>query len=166
MEYIRRRCALPASVLRGLLALAVAAALAFGLGGALDVVTITDADGTRRMVLTASRSPEEILTQAGLLVAGNDKVVYIPVSQTAATIDIIRAFPVAVAIDGQTRVAEMAEGTVADLLRAARVTVGPEDIVEPAPETPLYKWLLARVLRVSYAQEVRREEVSPEAGRA
>jgi 3D (Asp-Asp-Asp) domain-containing protein len=99
--------------------------------------------------------------------AGRSTSVHVEVVLTArgagtAEVLIRRAFPVAVQADGEKMTAQFVEGTVADLLHASDIELGPEDFVEPAPETPLKENLVVEVRRVDYSEETKREQLEPE----
>ncbi|MDL2294460.1 ubiquitin-like domain-containing protein [Ruminococcaceae bacterium OttesenSCG-928-D13] len=144
--------------------LMVAVIAAFVLARTLNYVTVTDeGSGARHVLLTATELPEEIVAEAGLVTSTHDEIVYEPSDTGTADLVVRRAFPVAVEADGETITAQFVEGTVADLLEKSEVELGPEDFVEPAPETPLEKMMLVEVNRVDYVEETRREELTPEA---
>ena len=116
-------------------------------GGALrytvNTVQVTDTEGESRVVLTALQDPHAIVELADLTLNENDSAHYTHETSGAnsGTLEVIRAFPVAVLADGQEAVAEVSTGTVADAVAEAGVELAPEDFTTPALDTPVTEQL-------------------------
>ena len=74
-------------------------------------------------------------------------------------ISVLRAFPVTLTADGATRTVRTVAGTVADLLEAEGIALGPLDYVVPELTTPLTPDLRVRVVRVREEVVVRRSPI-------
>lgn len=157
-EHIRRRFAFLPRVLAFSLVLLLLAGCFVSLVLTYDYVTVVDANGTRRSLLTASDRPEEIATQAGFALGTHDQTVYTAQSYNVAYVAIQRAFQVSLQADGSTYTDYFVGGTVADLVAKSGVVLGEHDYVEPAPETPLAENLTVKLHRVRFVDELRREE--------
>lgn len=67
-------------------------------------------------------------------------------------VSIVIPNPVTINVDGQSRAAIATEGTVAEFLSAQNVTLGEQDLIDPALETPVSANMVINVQRVSYAE--------------
>ncbi len=111
-------------------------------------VTVTDGSESR-MVLTMHSDPYKALEAAGLSVSEHDEL---EVSADAATITINRAVTVEVKSDGTSTLLHMVDGTVADALQKAEITVGKYDTVNTAVDTPIAEGMSVVVDRVAYRE--------------
>lgn len=159
IERVRRLAAPYWRLVLVLAAVAALAVVALGLLWKLRMVTVVDANGRQQTLLTASQEPNDILRQAGINAGEHDRIEYALHPTGSAQVVVRRTISSSINADGQTRSARFVHGTVADLMEACKVQLGPEDFVTPAPETPLYNGLTVEVNRVTYAEETRREEL-------
>ena len=152
-------------VLRIVLALvltAVCAAAAAALSFRSYTVAVV-ADGKSVQVSTNDRDPAAIVEQAGVKVRPHD---YIDRSRFKAGRDsddgnkltVYRAFPVKVKVDGETKEAQIAKGTVNDVLDQVEVSLGDSDVVSPAADQAVTPDTTVEVTRVRYQK--REEPVS------
>ncbi len=111
-------------------------------------VTVTDGDESRR-VLTMHADPYKTLAAAGVMLAEHDEI---EVSADAATITINRAMTVEVKADGTSTLLHMVDGTVADALQRAEVSVGKYDTLNVTNDTPVSEGLSIEVDRVAYRE--------------
>lgn len=106
---------------------------------------ITIVDGENRYVVsTMQAETDKILEMAGIVVGENDKVVR---DDTTNTITVKRAFEVSVAADGKKESLIFTEGTVADALKEAGVTLNENDTVSPEPTATLTPGMQVKVTR-------------------
>lgn len=70
-----------------------------------------------------------------------------------------RAFSVQITCDGKTEKLAIADGTVADAIEKAGITIGEDDIVSPDPATELCGYSEIRIYRVSYEVVSEEEEI-------
>ena len=161
MEALRRRLGGLPAVFGVVLVVGIVAVVLFMMAATLNMVTVRDSSGASVTLLTASAEPAEIIRLAGFSADENDKLLYEDEGEAGAEVTIVRAFPVQVEADGKLHKEEVTEGTVADLIESAGVRLGPNDYVEPAPETPLSYGIAAQVHRVAFVEETRREELEP-----
>ena len=89
--------------------------------------------------MAAVTEPEVLLDLAGMELESNDSTRLHEVEDGTLLLSLQRAFPVSVAADGEYYEAEISDGTVADVLARAGVTLGPDDYTTPSPVsyTPL-----------------------------
>ena len=100
-----------------------------GMTLSLRSVTIND-DGQALTVLTFSRDHESVLASAGIALQPQDVV-----TASASEIKINRAFNVTVTIDGgDSTTLCVAEGTVADALKSARIDTVTHTLTEYKPD--------------------------------
>ena len=162
-EHLRRWAArrLPkyAALLGGLTALC---GTALWVGSLCRVVTVTDSHGASATVVTAAQDLMTLLQQAGIRPAGeNDEILFSsPDPNSPDGLHILRAYTVPVTADGQTVETVMTRGTVADALAQAGVTLGPDDLVEPAADQPAAEGCAITVTRIEY-REYFQDEVVP-----
>ena len=111
---------------------------------------ITVTDGTEsRTVLTMHRDPYKALEAAGMEMSEHDEI---EVSDDESTITINRAMTVEVKADGVSTLLYMVEGTVADALEKAEVTVGKYDTMNTALTTEVSDGLSVVIDRVAYRE--------------
>ena len=131
---------------------AAIAAAALLLTGALyfrDTVYITD-EGVTREIKTNLADVYAILKDESYALEPDDAVVIETDGEKRKHIKIERAFDVEIRADGETIPLGMTEGTVADALEKAGITLGSDDIVTPAPESELFAGMKIAVHRVEY----------------
>lgn len=122
------------------------------------------ADGRSKTITTKTRDPASVVEEAGVNVGKYD---YIDRSHFKAgrdkedgnKLEVLRAFPVNVKVDGTTKVGKIAKGTIADLLDNTGVVVGKFDIVEPGLYTPARKGEDVKVTRVRYQNRYEEEPI-------
>lgn len=159
-ERMRAKYGRAVRLVAGLLALALLALVGVTLFRALEVVTVRSATGDTQVLLTASDQPEEWLLEAGFSRREHDQLVTTQLTY-GPLLQVEQAFPVSLEADGELHTGYYIEGTVADLLAGEGIRLGEHDYVEPALDTPLTGGTVARVHRVKYVEEVRREELDP-----
>lgn len=99
-------------------------------------VKITDGENTT-VISTMNLNQDAILAQAGVTLGDNDKVVLTENGGNDVEVSIMRAFNVDLEADGNVKSVKFNEGTVADALKAAGVSVGDTDSVTPGTGTEL-----------------------------
>ena len=142
------------------LALALLALVGVSLLRALEVVTVRSSTEGTQVLLTASDRPEEWLVEAGFSRGEHDQLVTTQLAY-GPLLEVEQAFPVSLEADGAVHPDYYIGGTVAELLASEGVSLGQDDYVEPALDAPLTVGTVARVHRVEYVEEVRREELDP-----
>ena len=106
---------------------------------------VTVVDGDKMYALTTlNANPDAVLDRLGIELAPHDAVEF---DEAAATITITRAVDVAVRADGKVKTVTMTEGTVADALKAANVTLKEGDQVIPFAATALVPDMEIKVAR-------------------
>ncbi len=109
-------------------------------------VTVTDGSESH-MVLTMHRDPYKALQAAGVTMSEHDEI---EVSEDESTITINRAMTVEVKADGVSTLLYMVDGTVADALAKAEVSVGKYDTMNTEMTTPVTDGISIEVDRVAY----------------
>ena len=100
------------------------------------VAYITDGDITYR-VTTVDTDTNGIIEEAGIELGYYDEAVVTEQSRERIDINIIRAFPVKISVDGSEKKLDVTGGTVAQALKLANVKVSANDFITPAPTTEL-----------------------------
>lgn len=137
-------------------ALLMAAALIFGYATLnMRTVSVTDGDREQRIV-SSSTDSGAILRAAGLELDEADTVT-VDWQFARAEINVTRAFEVTLSVDGVSRMISMTEGTVADALLKADITLGEDDEISLPPETELTEATDIAVHRVRYEE---RQEIA------
>lgn len=106
------------------------------LAATVNTVTVADSAGAQRTVMAAVTEPEVLLDLAGMELESNDSTRLHEVEDGTLLLSLQRAFPVSVAADGEYYEAEISDGTVADVLARAGVTLGPDDYTTPSLDSP------------------------------
>lgn len=119
-------------------------------------VTVTDGDKSL-MVLTMHADPYKALEAAGMTVSEHDEL---EVDETASTITINRAMSIEVQADGTSTLLYMVDGTVADALTKAEISVGKYDTLNVKTTDPVTENMTIVVDRVAY-REYTVDEVIP-----
>ncbi len=114
-----------------------------------------------RTVFTAAARVGAALSQVGITLREGDLVEPAPEArlQAGEVINIIRAFPVQITVDGRTLEVRVTGGTAQDALAAAGIVLGKEDKVLPAKSQRLDIDSSIRVIRVTHAYETVEEAV-------
>ena len=130
------------------------------LAATVNTVTVADSAGAQRTVMAAVTEPEVLLDLAGMELESNDSTRLHEVEDGTLLLSLQRAFPVSVAADGEYYEAEISDGTVADVLARAGVTLGPDDYTTPSLDSPVTEGMgRVRVHRVTYTENTARETV-------
>lgn len=111
-------------------------------------VTVTDG-AESRMVITMHSDPYKALEAAGIEMDEHDEL---EVSEDASTITINRAMTVEVKADGVSTLLHMVDGTVADALNKAGVTVGQYDTINCETSNAVSDGLSVVIDRVAYRE--------------
>lgn len=160
-EHIRRRAAvaLPrwGTLLASLAALAVCVTFT---GNQLHVVKITDSHGAQGMAITSAQDIKTLMQQTGVAAPDTDDELEITEDDGLDQIHILRAYTVPVTVDGGTQEVVVTGGTVADVLQEGGITLGPDDLIEPALDTPARADTPVTIQRVYY-EEFTQDEVVP-----
>ncbi|MBQ8684155.1 MAG: G5 domain-containing protein [Clostridia bacterium] len=153
MERIKRawptvRRILCSRVLAAVLMGAVTVSMALGVAVNSRTVTVNDGDESR-VVITMHENPYRVLSAAGVVLDEHDTL---DVDNSSDTIDVNRAMTVEVQADGISTLLHLTEGTVADALQKAEVTVGKYDTLSTKSDAPITDGLLIEVDRVAYEE--------------
>lgn len=118
-------------------------------------------NGTIHTYSVYSSTVGEALNEIGVTVGQNDKVNYDlnDTVQNGMVIDIQAAFSVSLTADGSTASYAIADGTVADLLNLAGITLGKDDYTEPDVSSSLKAGTSVTVYRVEYKTETKSETI-------
>ena len=135
-------------VFAGALMCAITLSMAFGISVNSHVVTVNDGDDSR-VVVTMRDDPYKVLSDAGVSLDVHDAVT---VDAETKEIDVDRAVVVEVQADGLSTLVHMTEGTVADALNKAEVSIGNLDRVSYKVKTPIKEGMLIKVDRVAYEE--------------
>ncbi len=118
----------------------------------LNLRTVTIYDGNQNhSILSMSTDSGVILKAAGLEIEEDD-VVTAEWEFAAGSINVTRAVDVTVSVDGVTRTITMLDGTVADALKKAGVTLGEEDILSIPADAKVAEDVTVTVDRVTYEE--------------
>lgn len=125
-----------------------------------DVVLVVDGKATE--VTTFKNNVEELLNQEGIVLKPEDKVSWaLDTSlKDGMSIEVIRAFPVKVQVDGNTLTVNTTPDTVENILQRAKISLGPHDQVVPEISMMLKEPGEITVSRISY-QEIVQEKAIP-----
>jgi uncharacterized protein YabE (DUF348 family) len=128
----------------------------------LRTVTVTN-DGVATQVTSAAKTVADLLTEMGVTVGPANKVT--PDVSTAVSPDlavtVVTLPTVTLTVGADPATSTITEAaTVADLLAAAGVAIGPDDTISPAGDTPVSNGLQVAVTRVSYVTDVQNEPIA------
>lgn len=98
---------------------------------ALNRTVFVNADGEQQQINTMSNDVDEILTRVGVKLSKNDTF-NTAEADGNMTINVKRAFPVYIDMNGKTTEYKITGGTVADLLKKANITLTEKQLVTPA----------------------------------
>ncbi len=117
-------------------------------------VTVTDGDESQ-VVLTMHDDPYKVLDSAGVVLEEHDAIEV----NEEKSIDVQRAMAVEVQADGLSTLIHLTEGTVADALDRAGITLGTTDKINVTTDTVLHDGLCIAVDRVAYQEYTTTETV-------
>ncbi len=118
-------------------------------------------DGNITAYQVYSHTIGDAFASLGISVENSDQINYSLNTEITdgMVIKIVSAQYVTLKADGKETKYALTDGTVADLLKAAGVTLGEDDYTEPAVDTKLEKNLVVKVKRVEYKLEEKTEVV-------
>ncbi len=125
----------------------------------MNVVTVTDSAGAKKMLVTTTNSPNTLMNMAGIVAEDHDDVFYTDYNGPVATLHIQRAFAVEVLADGETQTAYISAGTTETVLEELGITLSETDYCEPSLNTPMEEGASIQVHRVIYQDTVTEEAV-------
>ena len=111
-------------------------------------ITVTDGDESH-VVLTMHDDPYKVLDTAGVVLEEHDSIDV----DSASAIDVNRAMAIEVQADGLSTLLHLTEGTVADALERAGITLGKADKISHTTATPLEDGMEIIVSGASLQQE-------------
>ena len=120
---------------------------------------VIDDEGTKTVALTSCSEPEDILKQESITLSAHDKYIFSGFENNRATITIERASEIKISADGQEHVVYLTEGTVADALAAASLTVTDDDLMNASLEEPVYDGMQVAINRVTYETVTTQTEI-------
>lgn len=124
----------------------VAAVSMMSAASASKVAYITDGDLTYT-VTTVDTDTSSIIEKAGIALSCYDEAVVTEESGERIDIEVIRAFPVKISVDGGARFLDVTGGIVADALKLAEVDVSANDFITPSASTELESDMVIEVTR-------------------
>ncbi len=125
----------------------------------MNLRTVTISDGNEsHSIVSMSTDSGVILKAAGLTVEEND-VVTAEWEFSKGEINVTRVVDVTVSVDGVTRTITLTEGTVADALKKAGVTLGVDDELSVAADTKVTEDMKIIVNRVTYKERTETETI-------
>jgi len=117
---------------------------------------VVDADGSKTEIKTFSRTVEGLLKSQGIVLLEKDEVS--PSLETplrnGMVVTISRAADLIIAVDGCDIPVRTMCRKVEDVLLEYGISLGPEDEVEPAKDTPVSPGLKVKVARVKFEDQV------------
>lgn len=123
-----------------------------------DRVYITD-NGITKEIMTSETDVYAILKQASFTLGTNDRVSYEETDSNTAYITIYRAFDVNVTADGKTTAIPVIDGTAADVLEKAGITLGENDEISCSLTDKAYEGMAITVTRVEYVDRESTSEI-------
>ncbi len=129
-------------------------------GSQLHVVKITDTYGAQGMAITSAHDIKTLMQQTGIAAPDTEDELEITEDAGLDQIHILRAYTVPVTVDGGVQEVVVTGGTVGDVLAEAGITLGPDDWIEPALDTPAQENTMVTIQRVRY-EEYTQDEVIP-----
>ncbi|HIW73628.1 MAG TPA: G5 domain-containing protein [Firmicutes bacterium] len=122
----------------------------------MNAVTVVAGD-VSRVVLTLDDNPHRALSSAGVTLNEGDEVLSV---NGGDVVRVSRAFDVQVTADGITTVLRMTDGTVAEALERANVTLGEFDRLNEEADAAVSAGMAIRVDRVEYEEYTETETVA------
>lgn len=129
-----------------------------GVTSARNLVTVHE-EGTLYSKYTMYYEPEDILKAFDIQLSDEDKYVFTGFNDGEGDLFILRAFQVTVTADGSQNAVTMTDGTVADALELAGVTLGDEDLINVSLNERVQSGTDIVVNRVTYQIEERNEQI-------
>ncbi len=123
-----------------------------------DRVYITD-NGVTKELMTSETDVNAILAFGEYTVGQHDRVTYRAETDNIAYITIYRAFDVTINADGKTITVPMIEGTVADAIAKAGLTLGEHDIIDCDADAEVYEGTAIGITRVNYQLRANTSEI-------
>ncbi len=114
-----------------------------------DRVFITD-NGITREIMTSETDVYAILKLGNYTLGTNDKVSFEETSSNTAYITIYRAFDVTVEADGKVKTISLVDGTVADVLEKAGISLGEYDELSCSLTDRAFEGMEISVTRIEY----------------
>lgn len=160
-EHLRRRVAAAAPRAAAAAAAALSLCLVCLTVSALaHTVLVQDSEGAECLLMTPREEPAALLAMAGVEPEEGDRVSVDERGDGSLRVLLQRTFPVRISVDGGQLTARASGGTVAELLREAGVTLGPDDEVTPRRGAAVTEETeTVSVTRVTYTERKVREEV-------
>lgn len=159
-EHLRRRwLAIPARVWACLLTLCCLSLTLCALVVSINVVYVSDSHGNRRMLVTAVDNPEQLMEMSGIFSEEEDDVYYTAYNGNLASLNIQKAFPVYIHVDGALQSVKMSAGTVKQALAEAGIELSEHDYTEPSLHTPVEEGMEIEVHRVQYLDSHTEERI-------
>jgi len=134
----------------------------YGLFLAMNLVLVTDSDGSRQMLFTTAQDPRQLMALSGIVAGEHDDVFYTEYNGNMASLNIQRAYAVSVAADGALKTAWMTDGTVSQALALSGTVLGEHDYTEPSLNTSLKEGDTVTVHRVEYRDTVVQTAIEPQ----
>jgi uncharacterized protein YabE (DUF348 family) len=120
---------------------------------------ILQVDGKEIQVQSYSRSVSDLLKLQGIILMPQDEVTPALSTKLRENMRVVvnHAVQLTVTVDGRTDQVFSCRRTVGEVLKEQKIPLVPEDLVEPAPGTPVKKGVKIKVVRVCVKEEI--EEV-------
>lgn len=150
---------LPKRLWASLIAISALGGTLMALYFALNIIFVTDSYGNRKMLVTPTTDPVELMNLSGIVADEHDNYYYTAYNGNVANLNIQRAFPVTVQADGKTNVIYMTSGTVEDAVAQTTVVLGEHDYTEPSLNTEVADGTQIVVHRVEYRDTVTQSEI-------
>lgn len=107
-------------------------------------------ENTQTVVYTSQDQPEEILKQQGIELSPHDTFDFSGLEENKATITVNRAVEVKITADESQKTIYMTDGTVAEALEAAEVSVANDDLINVALDEQINDDMNIMINRVEY----------------
>ncbi|MFI3168356.1 MAG: 3D domain-containing protein [Faecalibacterium sp.] len=158
-HFIRRTAHMPPFVLAfGVMAICLVSTLAI-ITEATQIVYVSDSEGQEETFIVLEDEPEVLMTLTNITVEEGDSVSVVSYQDNHMSINIQRAFAVTVRADDANIEVSLIQGTVADALALAEVSLGEYDYTTPSLNTTLSQGDVITVHRVEYIQTVEYEPI-------
>lgn len=118
----------------------------------MNLRTVTINDGNVNHSIVSMTTDSGLILKAAGLTVDEDDVVTAEWEFSKGEINVTRAVDVTVSVDGVTRTITLTEGTVADALKKAGVTLGKDDVLNVAADTKVADDMKITVDRVTYKE--------------
>ena len=126
----------------------------------LNEVLVTDSLGNNKKLITTETSPVELMSLSGITSNENDKINMTKYTNNIHNLNIQRAFPVTISVDGKTLKNYMTDGIVSDALEQVGIVLNEHDYTEPSLHTPVSENTNIIVHRVVYRDTVVQEDIN------